>query len=247
MNDNTWIILGASSAIARAFAIKAATKQANIILAGRDEEDLQRTAADIRLRSHSVVETLYFDASNFHGLQEFVNNCQQKAIGHLNIFLAYATMPNQSEMEEHPQLIEKIVETNYLSAMTLLTLFAKVLKQQKAGKIVALSSVSADRGRVKNYIYGSTKAGLHVFLQGLRADLFTSNVTVTTIKPGFIDTAMTFGEPGLFLVASPQDCAKACWRFAQKGEEVGYYPWFWRWIMLIIKCIPERIFKKLRF
>ncbi|HEX2114477.1 MAG TPA: SDR family NAD(P)-dependent oxidoreductase, partial [Alphaproteobacteria bacterium] len=107
------------------------------------------------------------------------------------------------------------------------------------------SSVAGDRGRIKNYVYGSAKAGLSAYLQGLRARLFRSGVTVTTVKPGFVDTAMTFGLPGMFLVASPESVARACLAAARRGREEVYVPFFWWGIMTIIRNIPERIFKRL--
>ena len=98
---------------------------------------------------------------------------------------------------------------------------------------------------MKNYLYGSAKGALNLYLQGLRARLFRSNVTVTTIKAGFMDTDMSYGMPGLFLVAPPESCARACLDLSAKGREVAYFPIFWWGIMTIIKSIPERIFKRL--
>jgi short-subunit dehydrogenase len=106
--------------------------------------------------------------------------------------------------------------------------------------------VAGDRGRQSNYLYGAAKAGLSTFLQGLRNRLFHANVKVITIKPGFVDTHMTYGRPGLFLVASPESVARGIFRAIAKGKDVVYLPWFWRPIMLIVQSIPEAIFKRLR-
>ena len=114
------------------------------------------------------------------------------------------------------------------------------------GFIIALSSVAGDRGRQSNYIYGSAKGGLSVFLQGLRNRLFHSGVRVITIKLGFVDTAMTFGLPNLFLVASPQEVGKKIVKAVNRGRNVVYIPWFWRLIMGIICSIPECVFKRLK-
>jgi short-subunit dehydrogenase len=105
--------------------------------------------------------------------------------------------------------------------------------------------VAGDRGRLKNYVYGSAKGALNLYLQGLRARLARSGVSVTTVKAGFLDTDMSYGMPGLFLVASPEACARACLDLSAKGRDVAYFPFFWRAIMAIIKAIPERIFKRL--
>jgi short-subunit dehydrogenase len=113
--------------------------------------------------------------------------------------------------------------------------------------VIVVGSVAGDRGRLKNYVYGSAKAGLHAFAQGLRARLFRAGVQVTTVKPGFIDTAMTFGMKSGPLMASPEACARACLRHARRGREVAYYPPVWRLIMLIIKHIPEPLMKRMSF
>jgi short-subunit dehydrogenase len=106
--------------------------------------------------------------------------------------------------------------------------------------------VAGDRGRQSNYLYGAAKAGLSAYLQGLRNRLFHAHVKVLTVKPGFVDTHMTYGRSGLFLVASPESVAKGIFRAIVKGKDVVYLPWFWRPIMLVVRSIPEGIFKRLR-
>jgi len=130
--------------------------------------------------------------------------------------------------------------------VSILSRLARRLVGAGGGAIVVLSSVAGDRGRPSNYVYGSSKAGLNAYLQGLRARLAPHGVSVTTVKPGFLDTAMTFGLPGMFLVASPEACARACLSYAAKGREIAYFPIFWWLIMAVIKAIPERVFKKLK-
>ena len=117
-----------------------------------------------------------------------------------------------------------------------ITLSATVRNIGTAGSLVASTN---------ELPYACAKAGLNAYLQGLRARLFRAGVSVTTVKAGFLDTAMTFGLPGMFLVASPEACARACLGHAAKGREVAYFPIFWWGIMTIIRAIPERIFKRL--
>jgi len=111
--------------------------------------------------------------------------------------------------------------------------------------IIGISSVAGDRGRQSNYFYGASKGGLSLFLQGLRNRLSRSGIHVMTVKPGFVDTPMTEGMEGLFLVASPERVADDILRAFEAGKDVLYTPWFWRYIMLAIRLIPERLFKKL--
>ncbi len=243
--QKTWVVLGASSSIARAFALEAARRECAIILAGRDQGDLQATAADIRLRTGRSVETLAFDALDDASHAAFAQRCRALCTGHLNIFLAFGLMPEQATIDADFKLLRRTIESTFLGAASVLAQFAPLLEAQHTGHIVVIGSVAGDRGRLKNYIYGAAKAGLHAYAQGLRARLCRSGVTVLTVKPGFIDTALTFGQPGLFLVAQPETLARAILRAVEKGRLVMYHPWFWRWIMLVIQHIPERIFQRL--
>ncbi|MBY0432008.1 MAG: SDR family NAD(P)-dependent oxidoreductase [Rhodospirillales bacterium] len=244
MNSETWVILGASSSIGRAFAREAAAQGADIVLAGRDLEDIERSAADLRIRFGGGVRVLAFDAAETGGHAVFAEACRPSQ-GRLNLFLCFGSMPPQGAMERDFTLARSAIQTNYLGAVSVLHAFAPLLEDRKGGRVVVLGSVAGDRGRPRNYVYGSAKAGLHAFLQGFRARMWRSGVTVTTIKPGFVDTAMTWGLPGLFLVASPQACARACLSHARKGAGIRYVPWFWWGIMSIIRAIPERVFKRL--
>jgi len=242
----TWLVLGASSAIARAFARAAAQDGADILLAGRDRADLDMTAADIAIRTGRRVQVMDFDATDLAGHAVLIEAAREAADGGtLNLFLAFGLMPNQSDIDRDPALALRAITVNYIGAVNLLQVAAPIFEAQRRGRIVALGSVAGDRGRLKNYVYGSAKAGLSVYLQGLRARLYRSGVTVTTVKPGFVDTAMTFGLPGLFLVASPESVARACLKAAKAGREELYVPFFWWGIMTIIRNIPERLFKRL--
>ena len=240
----TWLIVGASSSIGRAFARHAAGEGADLLLAGRDGDDLQRTANDAMARGGGRAEVLTFDAEDFDSHQAFVDACVGKA-ERLNVLVLFGAMPEQDDIDLDFDLARRTVHVNYLGAVSLLSRLAPHLETRGEGKVVVLSSVAGDRGRIKNYVYGSAKGALNLYLQGLRARLCRHGVSVTTIKAGFLDTDMTFGLPGLFLVASPEACAAACWRFAEKGREVAYFPFFWWGIMTIIRSIPEPIFKRL--
>lgn len=245
MSGDTWIVLGASSAIARAFARLVAERGDGAILAGRDLEDLESLAQDLRVRGAAAAEALRFDALDTAGHAAFAQACRSRAPGRLNVFLAFAAMPEQDAIDKDCALAVQTVSAGFTGAVSVLHCLAPHFEDQHGGRIIALGSVAGDRGRRKNYVYGAAKAGLHTYLQGLRARLFASGATVTTVKPGFVDTAMTFGKPGLFLVAAPGAVARAALAAAEKGREEIYAPFFWRYIMLIIKSIPERVMKKL--
>jgi len=244
--SSTWLVLGASSAIARAFARAAAAQGADILLAARDLVDAEATAADIAIRTARRAEAVKFDALDEAAQDELVAWAREFAgSGTLNVFLAFGTMPDQAAIDADPSLVAPTVMANFTAAASLLHRLAPVLEAQGTGAVVALGSVAGDRGRLKNYVYGSAKAGLHAYLQGLRARLVRKGVHVVTLKPGFVDTAMTWGLPGLFLVAPPEAVARAALDAAAKKRDVVYAPAVWWGIMTIIRHIPERIFKKL--
>jgi short-subunit dehydrogenase len=240
----SWIVLGASSSVGRAFARQAAAQGSDVVLAGRDTDDLQRTAADVALRSGRRADVMHFDAEATDEHEAFVDACIRRG-GPIDIFLLFGTMPEQEATDRDFTLALQTINVNYVGAVSVLNRLAPHLEAQGGGRVVVLSSVAGDRGRLKNYLYGSAKGALNLFLQGLRARLARSNVSVTTIKAGFLDTDMSYGMPGLFLVASPDACAEACLKLSANGRDVAYFPLFWWAIMTIIKSIPERIFKRL--
>ena len=241
-----WVVVGASSAIAREFARQAAKDGAGILLAGRDTADLEASRADIAVRTGAPCRALAFDIADASEHENLIDAARDLAAGGtINVFLAAGTMPAQNAIDADPGLAAATIVTNYTGAVLLLQRFAPLFEAQKGGAVIALGSVAGDRGRLKNYVYGSAKAGLHAYLQGLRARLFRAGAHVVTVKPGFVDTAMTWGLPGLFLVASPAAIAAACLQAAAKKRDIVYAPFFWWGIMTILKHIPERIFKKL--
>jgi len=154
-------------------------------------------------------------------------------------------MPQQADIDADPALVLDCIASTYAGALSILHHLATHLEARKAGTVIGIGSVAGDRGRLKNYVYGSAKAGLHTYLAGLRNRLGRSNVHVMTVKLGFVDTGMTWGQPGLFLVASPEAVARRCLVAARKRRDVCYIPAFWLPIMTIIRSIPERIFKRL--
>ena len=243
-----WVlIVGASSAIGRAIARRWAMSGANVILAGRDVDDINRTAADVRIRSGQIVEVAPFDATAFATHEAFWADCLRRAGGKIDgVILLHGLLPDQSIAQDDLEVARQVLDVNFTSAVSLLTLAGADFAGRKQGFLCVFSSVAGDRGRQSNYVYGAAKAGLTAYLQGLRNRMHHLHVTVTTVKPGFVDTGMTWGLPGLFLVASPDKVAEDVFRAVQKKKSVIYTPFFWRYIMLIIKSVPESIFKRMK-
>lgn len=241
-----WIVIGASSAIARACARELAMRGAYITLVGRDLQDLEASAADARLRGAGQALARVCDVTQPDARQALLQEVLALDTP-LNVLVAAGSMPEQDLMDKDPNLLQQMIDATYSGPVALLQGLAPQLEQQGGGRVVVIGSVAGDRGRRKNYLYGSAKAGLATYAEGLRARLFACGASVTLVKPGFIDTAMTWGLPGLFLVSSPQSCAQAILKAAEQRRPVLYHPGFWFFIMLIIKHIPPSIMKRLAF
>jgi short-subunit dehydrogenase len=161
------------------------------------------------------------------------------------VLIAYGTLPDQNACENSVNTTRDELTTNAISTISLLTLIATRLEGQGHGQIAVLTSVAGDRGRKSNYVYGSAKAMVSVFLQGLRNRLFSHGVKVLDIKPGFVDTPMTADFKKGFLWSQPDKIAAIIVNAIDKGKSEIYAPFYWRYIMFIIRNIPESIFKRL--
>ena len=243
--SNAVLILGATSAIARATAASFAAKGHDIYLAARDMDELKRTASDLQIRYGVTVGFGLFDAEATATHEAFLPSVVAEMQGLSGIVLAFGYLGDQLAARDF-KTGEKIIAANFTGAASILSHCANHFEPIKKGFIIGISSVAGDRGRQSNYVYGAAKGALSIYLQGLRNRLFPHGVRVITVKPGFVDTAMTYGMPGLFLVASPQAIGERIVGALSKSADIVYLPWFWRYIMLIIKHIPEPIFKRLK-
>ena len=243
--SETWLILGATSSMARAFARRAAASGAGVLLAGRDQEDLAVLADDCRLRGARMAEAIAFDAREPAGFMNLIKRMESED-GLLSAAVFVGSMPPQPEIDADPSLIQGVVTDSFTGPAQVLQMLAPRMEARHGGTVVGVGSVAGDRGRIGNYVYGAAKAGFATYLSGLRNRLTRAGGHVVTVKPGFVDTSMTWGLPGMFLVASPEKVAEDIWRAVQKKRNVIYTPFFWRYIMLIIRHIPEFIFKKMK-
>lgn len=242
------LVLGATSSIACALAEEMAKQGAHVHVAGRNLEEVERIAKDISVRYQQNSCALAFQASDFQSHNTFLSTVENKngKSGLDGLVLAFGELGDQVEAQTEFEKAKSIIDSNYTGAVSILTHAANYFEKQGHGFIIGIASVAGDRGRQSNYIYGSAKGALALFLQGLRNRLSKSGVRVLTVKPGFVDTKMTYGRKGMFLVASPESVAQAIVKAMQANKQVIYVPWFWRWIMLIIKCLPEPIFMKMK-
>lgn len=242
------ILFGATSAIAQAAARLLVAKGASLYCVGRNQAKLDALLADLKVRAADgqIISGEVADL-NDTGRHPDLFEAAEVVLGGIDaILVTHGSLPDQKACEASVEMTLREVETNALSAISLLTIAAGRMESQRAGVIAAISSVAGDRGRQSNYVYGAAKGMLTIFMQGLRNRLTKSGVAVVTIKPGFVDTPMTaaFDKKGP-LWASPQDVAKGIVTAMEQGKGDVYLPGFWRLIMLVIRHIPSRIFNRM--
>ncbi|HVU95073.1 MAG TPA: SDR family oxidoreductase [Puia sp.] len=239
----TVLLLGAGSDIATALARKYASLGYGLQLAARNPDNLRRLASDLQIRYGARASLHPFDATRTDTHQAFWTSLDPKPDITCCIF---GYLGDQKIAEENWEECEKILITNYVAAVSILNLAAAHYANGQYGCITGISSVAGERGRAGNYFYGSAKAGFTAYLSGLRNRLSHLRVHVLTVKPGFVYTRMTEGmRLPAPVTATPEEVANAIVKAVNKKKNVIYVRWVWRWIMLVIKCIPENIFKKL--
>ncbi|MCI0450511.1 MAG: SDR family oxidoreductase [Chlorobi bacterium] len=241
------LVLGANSLIAQAASANFAEAGHEIIFAGRNKEELSKIAGDFNIRYKVNCLTEYFDALDYANHRKFVETVFTISPELNYALIVFGYLGTQEKAQSDFTEAHKIINSNYTGVVSACELIAAEFESRKKGSIAIISSVAGDRGRQSNYMYGSAKAGLSAYSQGLRNRLFKSGVNVLTIKPGFVDTPMTYGMPlPKLLVASPKKVGKDIYKAMIKGKNVIYTPFYWWWIMKIVKSIPETIFKKLK-
>ena len=240
---STVLIVGANSDIAKATARIYARSGFDLILAQRNNEDIEPFVADLKIKYERHIEAIHLDILDYSSHAEIYSKLQRPIDG---VIIAVGYLGDQQKSQDDFEESRKIIDSNFTGLVSLLNIIANDFEKRRTGFIVAISSVAGDRGRKKNYQYGAAKAGLTAYLSGLRNRLFDKGVKVLTIKPGFVLTKMTKDlDLPEKLTAQPKDIAQAIYSAQQKGKDTLYYMKKWRLIMWIIRMIPEKIFKRL--
>jgi decaprenylphospho-beta-D-erythro-pentofuranosid-2-ulose 2-reductase len=240
----TVLILGATSDIGIAIAKKFAAEKYNIQLAARRPEQLDAVKSDIEIRYQVECSIYGFDALQYHTHTAFFEKLTPKPDITISVF---GMMYEEEDAFNNWELTQMMIDVNYTGVVSMLNLAAKYYTARKSGTIIGISSVAGDRGRASKLIYGSSKAALSAYLDGLRNKCFKDNVHVMTVKPGFVYTRMTENLPlPKPLTSTPNEVADIVYNDFKKKKNTVYVKWFWRYIMLIIKNIPEFQFKKMK-
>ena len=240
------LLLGATSGIGGAMARRLAAEGHDLILAGRDQDDLASRARDLEVRYRVQATPLLFDALDLGSHPELIDSCfKSSPDGLAGIALCHGAMSDPEEAAASFATARHMIDVNYTSAVSLLDRAAEHFERQGRGWICALSSVAGDRGRASNYHYGSSKGALSIYLEGLGVRLGRAGVSVVDVRPGMVDTQLTYGLSGLVLVAQPETVAADAWKGIRRGRAVVYTPWFWRAIMGVIRLLPHFVFRRL--
>ncbi|RMH60755.1 MAG: SDR family oxidoreductase [Zetaproteobacteria bacterium] len=239
------LIVGATSAIVNATARCFASEGDRLFLVARNSERLEQVADDLRARGAADVHCHVMDANDFAAHAAMIDAAREAMGGLDTVLIGHGTLSDQQACQQSVERTFAEFNTNCLSYLSLLTLLGNHFEQQKHGVIAVISSVAGLRGRQSNYVYGAAKAAVIAFTQGLRNRLAKHGVAVVDVRPGFVDTPMTAHFDKGLLWAKPKQVGARIHKAMVRGEDIVYAPFFWRWIMLIIRLIPEAVFKRL--
>jgi len=243
---SNYLIFGATSAIATELARLLAKRGDKFILVGRNAYKLSAVAADISTRGGNIAGALTADLADISTHCALFAEARQR-LGNIDcVVIAHGTLPDAERADSDADYALEQFAVNATSAISLGIRASTEMQRVGAGMIVVIGSVAGERGRQSNYLYGGAKGAVDIFFQGICNRLYSNNIHVLTVKPGFVDTPMTAHLPKNFLFASPSKVASNILHAMDKRRDVLFAPWFWRWIMLVVRLIPEGIFKKLK-
>ncbi len=240
------IVVGASSGLGEALARRLVGEGCRVALVARRGDELQRLRDELNERAGGEVAIIaVHDVLDRPAVPALFQDLTGRLGGLDVIFYAAGVMPRVTEDEYDTGKDTSIMEVNTLGAMAWLNEAAKRFERTKRGTIVGISSIAGDRGRRGNPAYCTSKAALDTYLEALRNRLGRYGVSIVTIKPGFIDTAMTRGMPGLFWLVSAERAAELILRAARAGRTTAYIPGRWRLVGLVVRSIPSVLFRRL--
>ncbi len=240
------LVLGGGSDIGRATAQALVARRARrVVLAGRDPDAMQPAVESLRNAGAKTVEAVAFDAVDTDSHPAFVNDVFANHGDFDVVLLSFGVLGDQSLAENDPKHALEIIHTNYVGAVSVAIPIAQRLRAQGHGALVVLSSVAAERARRANFVYGSSKAGLDAFAQGLGDALYRSGAKVMVVRPGFVKTKMTRGLQAAPFATTAEAVADAIVAGLRSGSEIVWVPPILRWVMAAVRHLPRPIFRKL--
>jgi len=239
------LIIGAKSDIAKAIVKLFSKNSYNFYLAARNCQELKEFAKKTMFENGNTVKCIELEILETNKHTDFYNSIKVKP---LCVISTVGYLGNQKLAQIDFNETKKIIDSNFTGIISLLNIIVNDFEKKKRGTIIGLSSVAGDRGKQSNYIYGAAKSAFTVYLSGLRARTFRSNIKIITVKPGFVLTKMTQNlKLPKYLTTSTSIVANDVFNAFKSNKNIVYTSWIWRWIILAIKLIPEQIFKKMKF
>lgn len=240
------LILGGGSDIALATArAMVASRCRTVVLAGRDPEAFSGAAKELQAAGATTVESVAFDALDTASHPAFVRSVFEE-FGDIDLVLvAFGVLGDQDRAETDPIETLRIMNTNFVGAISVLVPVTNALKRQGHGTIVVLSSVAGERARKSNFVYGASKAGLDAYCQGLGDSLVGTGVRMLIVRPGFVHSKMTDGLAAAPLATDPQHVAESIVTALGRGTEIVWAPGKLRIVMSILRHVPRVIFRRL--
>jgi len=240
------LVLGGGSEIGLAIARRLVGERARrVVLAGRTPERLESAADDLRRAGAETVEAVAFDADAVHEHAAVLGDVFQRHGDIDVVVVAFGVLGRHDELAGDPTAAAALAQTNYVGAVSATTAAVERLRRQGHGTLVVLSSVAAERGRKSNYVYGSSKAGLDAFAQGLGDSLAGTGVGVLVVRPGFVHTRMTAGLDAPPFSTTPDAVAEATARGLRTGAHTVWAPGILRWVMTVLRHLPRPVFRRL--
>jgi short-subunit dehydrogenase len=241
---NKVVVVGASSGIGEAIARQLAQAGADVAIVARRQSELERLAGERpgKLRPYA------HDVANVDEVPELFERIERELGGIDGLIYAAGVMPKIEESEYAFEKDRAMVTVNLLGAMAWMNQAAARFEAARNGTILGISSIAGERGRRGNPAYCATKGALSTYLESLRNRCSRYGVNVVTIKPGFVDTAMTRGMKGLFWLISADKAAKTALALARKGKSAAaFVPSRWALVAFVVRNLPSFIFRKLNF
>jgi decaprenylphospho-beta-D-erythro-pentofuranosid-2-ulose 2-reductase len=243
------VIVGGTTGMGRAIARRLAERGDSLFLLGRSETDLSRSVADLtaRRREGAPVGHAHLDLERPEGFAAALDSADTALGGFDAVIVTAAMFATQEALESDVELARRLVTVNYANTVVFCEHVRKRLLGRGGGKLVVFSSVAGDRGRKPVGIYGSTKAGLSVYLEALDHKYHAAGLRVLCVKPGFVKTGMTAGLRPPPFAGDPERVARDVVRAMDRGRALLYTPPIWGLIMFVIRSLPRFVMRRIGF
>jgi short-subunit dehydrogenase len=242
-------VLGATKGMGRSLARLMVERGDGVALLGRDREELERSAGDLKARGApgTTVSTAQCDLEKPEGFRDALD-AAEKALGGLDVVVVTAGLfATQDEMEADTELALKLLTVDFTNTVVFCEEARKKLLQRGGGTLCVFSSVAGDRGRKPVVLYGAAKAGLSSYLEGLDHRYRSQGLKTVCVKPGFVRTSMTEGLKAPPFAGEADDVARTVLAGIDAGTPVVYAPPIWRFVMTAVKALPRAVMRRVGF